>query len=51
MKNRFFSAIFILALIALPLLSACGSAHTVAAPEGDNSVEMGYGSVNKDDLT
>ena len=40
-----------LALIALPFLSSCGSLHTVAMPEGDPAVEMGYGTVNKDDLT
>ncbi|MBO4535804.1 MAG: TonB-dependent receptor plug domain-containing protein [Bacteroidales bacterium] len=51
MNNRLFSSIIFLALIALPVLSACGSAHTVTVPEGDQGVEMGYGKIDKDNLT
>jgi TonB-dependent SusC/RagA subfamily outer membrane receptor len=51
MNNRFFSAAFILTLVSTPFLTSCGSSHTVAVPEGDQAVEMGYGTVNKEDLT
>ena len=51
MNTRFFTVCFLLALIATPFLSSCGSSHNVAVPAGDTAVEMGYGTVNKDDLT
>ena len=51
MNNLFFSALFFLTVIATLFLTSCGSAHTVAVPDGDPAVEMGYGTVHKDDLT
>lgn len=51
MNKRFFSALFILTLVSTLFLTSCGSPHTVAIPESDTTVEMGYGTVNKDDLT
>ena len=44
-------AVVCLTLTALPSMSSCGSAHSVAMPEGDQAVEMGYGTVDKDNLT
>ena len=51
MNHPFSPVFFFLALVALPFLSACGSSHHVATAEGDTAVEMGYGTVSKDDLT
>ena len=51
MNNRFFPVYFFLALISMPFLFSCGSTQGVAIQEGDQSVEMGYGTVNKNDLT
>ena len=51
MNYRLAPAFFVLAFVALPFLFSCGSAHSVATTEGGQAVEMGYGTVNKDDLT
>ena len=50
MKRKVFSLISLLSLALIPVLFSCGTSRMSAASSGNQTVEMGYGAISKDNV-